>query len=234
MHVMTCQPSAAISGFNTPGQYSTKVWRTTQRTGNRNREHLRHNWMIGADDGTSVGDSKNLLLDKAEFFVVRRILEQLSGRSDDVGLMISGSMGMTRSNFNAQSFYGICLQVLGPGCKSVPVYVNTSFADCKESENLDHFIASYCIVPSQSLSQVGNDSGNQIFLNIKNVSLAMLCEDIDEAACCRQWNTHNWGISHSCHCFTPLRKILIRFMAHTSKLKGNFKVVSSVPCRRME
>jgi hypothetical protein len=166
--------------------------------------------MIGADDATSLGDSKNLLLDKAEFFVVRRILEQLVDRSGDVGLMISGSMGMTRRDFNAQTFQVICPQGLGPGGKSVPVHVNTSFADCQESENLDHFIASYCIVRLQfvpSVSRVGNDSGNQIFLNITNVSLAMRCEDIDEAACCRQGDTDNWGISHSgCNCFTPLRK----------------------------
>ena len=30
--------------------------------------------MIGADDGTSIGDSKNLLLDKAEFFCRRAYL----------------------------------------------------------------------------------------------------------------------------------------------------------------
>ncbi len=69
------------------------------------------------------------------------------------------------------------------------MYVNTSFADCKEYENLDHFIASCCIVPS--VSRVGNDSGNQIFLNITNVSLAIRCEDIDEAACCMQGDTDN-------------------------------------------
>jgi hypothetical protein len=103
--------------------------------------------------------------------------------------MISGRMGMTRRDFIAQSFHVIILQVLGPGGKSVPVRVNTSFADCKESENLDHFIASYCIVPS--VPRVRDDSGNQIFLNIANVSLAMRCEDIDEAACCRQGDTHN-------------------------------------------
>ena len=33
--------------------------------------------MIGIDDGTSISDFKNLLLDIAEFFVVGRILEQL-------------------------------------------------------------------------------------------------------------------------------------------------------------
>ena len=178
--------------------------------------------MIGADDGTSIGDSKNLLLDKAEFFVVGRILEQLLDRSGDVGSMISGSMGMTRRDFSAQSFHVIILQVLGPGGKSVPVRVNTSFADCKVSENLGHFAASRCIVPSVTTD--GDASGNQIFLNIANVSLAIRCEDIDEAACCRQTHTHDWGISHNCRCFTPLRQILIRFMAHTSKLKGKFKV----------
>ncbi len=179
--------------------------------------------MIGAYDGTSIGDSKNLVLDKAEFEVVGRILEQLLDRSGDVGLMISGSMGMTCRDFIAQSFHVIILQVLGPGGKSVPVRVNTSFADCKESENLDHFIASHCIVPS--VTRMGDNSGNQIFLNIANVSLAMRCEDIDEAACCRQTHTHNWGISHNgCNSFTPLRQILISFMAHKSKLKGKFKV----------
>ena len=145
--------------------------------------------MIGADDGTSVGDSKNLLFDKGELHVVGRSLEQLENRSHYVVLMISGSMGMTPRGFNGQSFLVVCPQVVGPGGNSVPVDVNTSFADCKESENLDHFIASYCIVPS--VSRVGNDSGNQIFLNITNVSLAMRCEDIDEAACCRQGDTDN-------------------------------------------
>ena len=51
--------------------------------------------MISAGDGTSIGDSKNLLLDKAELFVVGRILEQLGDRPGYVGLMISGGMGMT-------------------------------------------------------------------------------------------------------------------------------------------
>jgi hypothetical protein len=60
--------------------------------------------MIGADDGTSIGDSKNLLLDKADFFVVGRILEQLPDRSGYVGLMISGSMGTTRRDFIARTF----------------------------------------------------------------------------------------------------------------------------------
>jgi hypothetical protein len=175
---------------------------------------------------------KTSSLTKQSFFVIRRILEQLADRSGYVGLMISGSMGMTHFDFIAQSFHVICLQVLGPGGKSVPVHVITSFADCREPENLDHFIASYCIVPS--VSRVGDNSGNQIFLNIANVSLAMRCEDIDEAACCRHGDTHNWGISHSCHCFTQLRQILIRFMAHTSKLKGKLQVVSSVPCWRKE
>ena len=49
----------------------------TQRTGYRNLEHLLYNWMIGIDDGTSISDFKNLILDMAEFFVVGRILEQL-------------------------------------------------------------------------------------------------------------------------------------------------------------
>ena len=148
--------------------------------------------------------------------------------------MISGSMGMTRRDFLAQSFRVTCFQLLGlgPGGESVPVHVNTSFADCKGSENLDHFIASYCIVPSES--GVGDNSGNQIFLNITNVSLAIRCEDIDEATHFRQRNTHNLGFSHICHCFTPLRQILIRFMAHTSKPKAKSKVVSSVPCLRKE
>ena len=78
---------------------------------------------------------------------------------------------------------------LGLGGKSVLVHVNISFADCKESENLEHFIASYCIVPS--VSRAGYHAGNQSFLNITKVSLAMQCEDIDEAACCRQGDTDN-------------------------------------------
>ena len=36
--------------------------------------------MIEADDVTSISDSKNLLLDQAEIFVVGRILEQLLDR----------------------------------------------------------------------------------------------------------------------------------------------------------
>ncbi len=54
---ITCQPSAATSGFNNNNPRKG-VKRATQRTGNRNREHLHHKWMIGADDGTSIGDSK--------------------------------------------------------------------------------------------------------------------------------------------------------------------------------
>ena len=150
----------------------------TQRTGYRNLEHLLYNWMIGIDDGSSISDSKNLLLDIAEFFVVGRCLEQLVDRLGYVVLMISGSMGMTRRDFIAQSFF--INRLRGPSGKGVPMHVNTSFADCKKSENLDHFIASYCIVPSES--RVGNDSGNQILLNFASESLAMPCEDIDEAA----------------------------------------------------
>ena len=60
--------------------------------------------MIGIDDGSSISDSKNLLLDIAEFFVVGRCLEQLVDRLGYVVLMISGSMGMTRRDFIAQSF----------------------------------------------------------------------------------------------------------------------------------
>ncbi len=63
--------------------------------------------MIGADDGTSIGNSKNLLFDKAERYVVGRSLEQLVDRSGDVGLMISGSMGMTRRDLTAQSSHVI-------------------------------------------------------------------------------------------------------------------------------
>jgi hypothetical protein len=184
--------------------------------------------MIGSDDGTSISDSKNLLLDKAEFCIVGRSLEQLADRPGYVVLMISGSMGMARRDFKGQIFF----RLPGPSGKGVPMHLDTSFADCKESENLEHFISSYCIVPS--VSRVGNDSGNQILLNIANVSLAIRCEDIEEAARCRQGGTHGYGISHSCRCFTPLRQILVRFTAHIFKLKGKFKVVSSAPCRQKE
>ena len=86
--------------------------------------------MIGFDDGTSISDSKNLLLDIAEFFVVGRCLEQLVDRLGYVVLMISGSMGMTRRDFIAQSFF--INRLHGPSGKGVPMHVNrqtTSFID---------------------------------------------------------------------------------------------------------
>jgi hypothetical protein len=63
--------------------------------------------MIGADDGTSIGDSKHLLLDKAHFFVVGRIIEQQFDQSGDEASMIGGSMGMTRRDSTAQSHHVI-------------------------------------------------------------------------------------------------------------------------------
>jgi hypothetical protein len=52
--------------------------------------------MIGADDGTSIGDSKNLLFDKAELHVVGRSSEQLVDRSVEVGLMILKHSGFSQ------------------------------------------------------------------------------------------------------------------------------------------
>jgi hypothetical protein len=52
--------------------------------------------MIGADDGTSVCDPKNLLLEEAEFFVVERSSEELGDRLTDIIFVIPGGMGMTR------------------------------------------------------------------------------------------------------------------------------------------
>ncbi len=67
--------------------------------------------MIDADDGTSVDDSKNLLLDKGEFFVVGRREEQPGDRPAYEGLMISGGVGMTHCDFGSQGVQVICLQV---------------------------------------------------------------------------------------------------------------------------
>jgi hypothetical protein len=63
--------------------------------------------MIDADDGASIDDSKNLLLDKGEFFVVGRREEQPGDRPAYEGLMISGGMGMSGHD----TFQVICLQV---------------------------------------------------------------------------------------------------------------------------
>ncbi len=84
--------------------------------------------MIGADDGTSVFDPENLLLDEAESFVVGRSSEELGDRLTDIIFVVPGGMGMTRRCFMSQNF-GIA-SLLGPGVKSVPVHEYTTFADC--------------------------------------------------------------------------------------------------------
>ena len=57
------------------------MWvRTSQRTFNRLREHVPHHRMIRADDGTSICDPENLLLDEAEFIIVGCRLEERLGR----------------------------------------------------------------------------------------------------------------------------------------------------------
>jgi hypothetical protein len=87
--------------------------------------------MIRADDGTSICDPENLLLDEAEFNVVGRSSEEFGDRLPDIQFVRPGGMGMTRRDFNSQSFH--ISSFLGPGGKSVPVHVYTSFADCNES-----------------------------------------------------------------------------------------------------
>ena len=67
--VIAYQPLAAVSFY--VGSLFTLEVRTAKRTCNRLREHLQHRRMIRADDGTSISDPENLLLDKAEFFVTR-------------------------------------------------------------------------------------------------------------------------------------------------------------------
>ncbi len=67
--------------------------------------------MIDAYDGTSVNDSKNLLLEKGEFIVVWRREEQPGDLQAYEGLMISGGVGMTHCDFASQGFQIICLQV---------------------------------------------------------------------------------------------------------------------------
>ena len=73
------------------------------------------------------------------------------------------------------------------------MYVYTSLAHCNVSENLQHFSATKGIVPSES--QESDDSGNQLSLNITNVTLARTGEDSDDAALCRKGDTKN-----RCHC----------------------------------
>jgi hypothetical protein len=106
---------------------STTIFES-QRTCNRLLEHLQHHRMIGADDGTSVFDPENLLLDEAESFVVGRSSEELGDRLTDIIFVIPGGMGMTRRCFMSQKF-GIT-SLLGPGVKSVSVHEYTTFADC--------------------------------------------------------------------------------------------------------
>jgi hypothetical protein len=60
--------------------------------------------MIGADDGTSVCDPENLLLDEAEFFVVGRSSEELGDRLLDINFVHPGGMGMTVRCFLSQNF----------------------------------------------------------------------------------------------------------------------------------
>ena len=184
--VIAYQPRAAVRVF-----YDKIPRETTQRTSNWLLEHLPHHRMIGADDGSSIFDAENLLLDEAEFLVVGRITEEFGDSFPDITFVHPGGMGMTRRDFISQSF-GIS-PFLGPGVKGVPVYICTSLADCNVSEYLYHFSATKGIVPP--VSRESDDSGNQLSLNITNVTLARTGEDSDDAALCRKGDTKN-----RCHC----------------------------------
>jgi hypothetical protein len=67
--LLTCQPSAVIRVFHsTQPKHHTSNWL---------RQHFHHKWMFDTNDGISIGDSENFLLDKAESFVGGPSLEQL-------------------------------------------------------------------------------------------------------------------------------------------------------------
>jgi hypothetical protein len=85
--LITCQPSAVIRVFH---DNMPRKQKKTQRIYIRLRSHLHHNRMTHADDGTTIGDSENLLLDKAESSIVGRTLEQLGDSLAHIGLMICG------------------------------------------------------------------------------------------------------------------------------------------------
>ncbi len=85
--LITCQPSAEIRAFHDNMPLKQK---TTQHTCNQLLPHLHHNQMIDADDGTTICDSENLLLDKAEPLIVGRTLEQLGDSLTHKNLMICG------------------------------------------------------------------------------------------------------------------------------------------------
>ena len=207
---ITYQHGAAVREFN--DKTSRKI-SLNDRTRNRMREHLPHNRMFGADDGASMLNSENLLLDEIQFVVVGRSSEESGDLFPDIAFVHPGGMGMTRCNVASQFFH--IIRFKGSGGKSVPVCVYTSFADCKETEYLEHFIASHGIVPS--VSRVSDDSGNQLLLNITNVALARAGEDIDNATLRRKGYTHSKGRSR--HCFLPLRqKVYHKVDTNTSVL----------------
>ena len=84
--------------------------------------------MVRADNRISISNSEHLFLDKVDLLVVRRVFEQVGDLPPDKLLIAPGGMGMTTGNFCRQL---ICVTILtGPGIESVPVRINTSFADC--------------------------------------------------------------------------------------------------------
>ncbi len=97
--VIVYQPRAAVRGFN-----DNMPRETTQHTSNLLLQHLLHHKMIGADDGTSIFDAENLLLDEAEFFVVGRTTEEFGDSVPDTNFVHPGGMGMTSCNYFSQSF----------------------------------------------------------------------------------------------------------------------------------
>ena len=72
--------------------------------------------MIRADDGTSICDPENLLLDKAEFFVVGRSSEELGDLLHDIHVVLPGGMGMTVRDFNSQTFRNKKTKILSLRC----------------------------------------------------------------------------------------------------------------------
>ena len=68
-------------------------------------DHIPHHRMIGPDDGVSICDPKNLLLDEAEFLVVGRSSEEIGDHRPDIIFVQPGGMGMTRRDFISQSFH---------------------------------------------------------------------------------------------------------------------------------
>ena len=103
-------------------------------------------------------------LTKFYLLVVRRVLKQLGDLCPDKLLIIPGCMG-TQAHLRYQTWQ-----------TRLPVHINTSFADCKELEDLNHLTVMHTIVPSVSWDS--NRSENQFSLNISNVTLTVPCQNI--------------------------------------------------------